>query len=75
MMFFKLLNRARICKCLRRNTGIDSAWMEIDSWAPEKVYKYGLWNFLWDRDDFLDFLLEHEFVARLALAVLQYLPC
>jgi hypothetical protein len=33
--------RARICKRLW-SPGINSARLGIDSWAPEKVYKYGL---------------------------------
>jgi hypothetical protein len=42
----RLQFRARICKRFR-SLGIDSARLGIDSWALQKVYKFGLGSILY----------------------------
>ncbi len=45
LLLLKRIVRARICKRLwnpRIVPWIDSTRLRIDSWAPQKVYKYGL---------------------------------
>ncbi len=66
-------NRARICQRLW-SPGIDSAILGIESWAPQKVYKYGLnplFTLMWNRTNSYDSIAVFKYLVKSDLVTLS----